>query len=227
VKVLLVSHYLLPHSGGIEVLVDREARLLARAGHEVALLASAAGSGEAPAYTAGVGVPPSGGLGPSGIQSCEGPPEGGTPTAPEYPANVRACRVLAWNGLERRFQVPWPVFSPALVWRTWRLVRWCDAVHAHGFLYLSSVLALLFARLQGKPSLLTEHIGLAWYASRLLRLVQRIAVETAGRLSTRVAGRCIGFHDNVLAVRCASGIGPQAIAVAVKDPRAQRSGWRP
>jgi D-inositol-3-phosphate glycosyltransferase len=166
VKVLLVSHYLLPHSGGIEVLVDREARLLTRAGHEVVLLASAVGSGQ----------------------------------TPEYPASVHVCRVMAWNGLERLFQVPWPVFSPLLLWRTWRLVRWCDVVHAHGFLYLSSVFALLFAWLLGKPSVLTEHIGLAWYRSRLLRLPQWVAVETVGRLSSRAAGKCIGFHDNVLAL---------------------------
>jgi len=31
-KLLLVAHYLLPHSGGIEALVDRETRLLAEAG---------------------------------------------------------------------------------------------------------------------------------------------------------------------------------------------------
>jgi hypothetical protein len=47
-RVLLVAHYALPHQGGIEVLVDREARILASAGHDVVILASAIGASERP-----------------------------------------------------------------------------------------------------------------------------------------------------------------------------------
>ncbi len=39
-RILLVSHYVLPHTGGIEVLVDQLGRALARDGHEVAMVAS-------------------------------------------------------------------------------------------------------------------------------------------------------------------------------------------
>ena len=163
-KVLLVAHYLLPHSGGIETLVDREARLLAGAGHEVTVVVSDAGEGE----------------------------------LPRYPEGVRVCRVAAWNVLERRYQIPWPIFSPALVPVLWRSVLWCDVVHVNGLLYFNCFLALLFARLLGKPSLLTEHIGLAWYPPGLKRLVQRIAMESLGRVSARLAGRCIGFHERVV-----------------------------
>jgi D-inositol-3-phosphate glycosyltransferase len=164
-KVLLTAHYLLPHIGGIEVLVDREARLLAKAGHEVIVLVSDGGDGE----------------------------------QPRYPDGVRVCRVPAWNGLER-FEVPWPIFSPSLVPLLWRVVRWCDIVHAHGLLYLNSFLTLCFARAQGKPTLLTEHIGLNWYPLGLRRLLQRAAMETLGRTSARLACRCISFHEPILAL---------------------------
>jgi D-inositol-3-phosphate glycosyltransferase len=164
-NVLLVAHYLLPHSGGIEVLVDREARLLAKAGHNIVVLVSDAGEGEQPCY----------------------------------PETVRVCRVPAWNGLER-FQVPWPVFSPRLATLLWQQVRWCDLVHAHGLLYLNSFLALSFARMLGKSTLVTEHSGLGWYPPGLCKFLQRASMETLGRASARLAGRCIGFHEPVLAL---------------------------
>ena len=39
-RILLLSHYALPHLGGIEVVVDALARELGRAGHEVVHVAS-------------------------------------------------------------------------------------------------------------------------------------------------------------------------------------------
>ena len=53
-RLLIVSHYALPHTGGIEVAVDGMARALLRAGHEVVHVASSAARGaaatEAPPY---------------------------------------------------------------------------------------------------------------------------------------------------------------------------------
>lgn len=162
-RVLLICHYALPHPGGIETLVDREARLLADAGHEVVVLTSSAGADTAAGDAPG----------------------------------IRVARVPAWNGLERMAQVPWPVFAPSVVGAVWRHLRWCDVVHAHGLLYLNSALAVALARVVGRPCLLTEHIGLAWYPPGLRRVVQRAAMETLGRLTARLAGRCYGHHQRV------------------------------
>ncbi|MDY3554885.1 glycosyltransferase family 4 protein [Gemmata sp. JC717] len=150
----------------MELLLDQEARLLARAGHEVVVLASDAGDGP----------------------------------RPTLPPRVRVCQVPAWNWPERRLQVPWPVFSPALLPAVTRHVRWCDVVHAHGLLYTGTVLSLLLARALGKPALLTEHIGLAWFPAGARRVVQWAATESVGRLSARLAGRCYGQHDRVVAL---------------------------
>src|SRR5512139_1318529 len=43
-KVLLVSHYTLPHVGGIEVLVDQHSQHLAQRGHDVTVLSSRVGA---------------------------------------------------------------------------------------------------------------------------------------------------------------------------------------
>lgn len=52
-KVLLVSHHALPHVGGLEILVDKEVRALAAAGHEVVHVTSdAGGAGQTAPYPA-------------------------------------------------------------------------------------------------------------------------------------------------------------------------------
>ena len=54
-------------------------------------------------------------------------------------------RVRALNVLENRLGVPYPIFSPRLGRVLAREIAEADVVHAHGFLYMSSVLALLWA----------------------------------------------------------------------------------
>ena len=50
-KFLLVTHHAPPHVGGVQALVDCEARALADLGHDVAWVAArAAGAGEVPEY---------------------------------------------------------------------------------------------------------------------------------------------------------------------------------
>ena len=107
-------------------------------------------------------------------------------------------KVPAWNGFEKRLQIPWLVYSPILVPLLWRSVRWCDRVHAHGFLSLSSVGALILARLLNKQSLLTEHIGLAWYSSWLKSFLQKLAICFFGVICVRLAQQCFAYHDRVL-----------------------------
>jgi D-inositol-3-phosphate glycosyltransferase len=181
-RVLLVTHYALPHQGGIEVLVDREAHLLASAGHEVVILASAVGA-----------------------------------ERPNNPHGIKIHRVAAWNWPERRLQVPWPIFSLSLLPTVWRDVQWCEVVHAHGLLYQSSVLALLAARILGRPSLVTEHIGLAWYPPGLRRIAQRVAMETVGRSSARLAGQCFGHHERVVAL-LRRLVGPRGNVTYLRNP---------
>ena len=162
-RVLVVSHYALPHVGGVENLVDLEIRGLAAAGHEVALVTS---------NTGGVG------------------------RAPNYPASVRVVRVPAWNGPER-LGIPYPIFSPRLFTTLWREVGRCDVVHAHGFMFVNSALAVLVSRLRGKPCILTDHGGIQKFNSRFATLLARIGAETVGRLSVTLATRAVTYNGRI------------------------------
>jgi len=169
--VLLASHYALPHLGGIETALDAFARELAARGHEVGHVASAA-------------------LRP------DEPPEDASAAA-ERPYEL--VRVPALNTLERRAGVPYPLFSPRLLAALRPRVARADVVHAHGYLYLSSLATLgLARRAAGQPvRVLTEHVAQVPYSPTLLAAVQAGAAGTVGRVTARAAQGLVALNETV------------------------------
>ena len=92
---------------------------------------------------------------------------GGAGRTPNYPDSVRVVRVPAWHVLERRLGIPYPLFGPRLLATLWKEIRDADIVHAHGFLFQNTALAVLLAKWQGKPCVLTDHGGIQKFGSRL------------------------------------------------------------
>lgn len=160
-RILFVSHYALPHLGGIEVAIDAVASELTRRGHDVAHLAAAA------------------------RRDREGEP-GRRP--------YRVLRLPALNTLEDRTGAPWPVFGPSLVRALRRELAAADVLHAHGFLYMSSLVALLMAP---RARVLTEHVGHVSYDSKLLDRGEAMAIATLGRFAARRADALVYLNDKV------------------------------
>jgi glycosyltransferase involved in cell wall biosynthesis len=111
-------------------------------------------------------------------------------------------RVRALNVLENRLGVPYPIFSPRLGHVLAREIAQADVVHAHGFLYMSSVSALLWGRLRrqrpDRPALvLTEHVGHVPYESALLNRVESMAIASVGRLAVRSADAVVVLNRKV------------------------------
>ena len=111
-------------------------------------------------------------------------------------------RVRALNVLENRLGVPYPIFSPRLGLVLSREIAAADVVHAHGFLYMSSVSALVWARARrrrlGGPALvLTEHVGHVPYESPLLNRVESMAISSVGRLAVRSADAVVVLNRKV------------------------------
>ncbi|MEM4408634.1 MAG: glycosyltransferase family 4 protein [Candidatus Caldarchaeum sp.] len=150
-KILLVTHYTLPHRGGIEVVVDKLSHYLSLKGYRVCVLSSQAGA--------------------QPVEKRDG----------LTIFRIRACNIL------ERFGVPYPIFSPELIGYLSRLVAWADIVHCHGFLQMSSLIALLIAKRRKKYSVLTEHAGLVPYRSFFWKSVEQGAVKSIGRAAIRLA----------------------------------------
>jgi glycosyltransferase involved in cell wall biosynthesis len=106
--------------------------------------------------------------------------------------------VPALNTLER-VDVPYPLFSPRLLRVLRREFRGADVVHAHGFLYLPSVLGLPLAkRAPSSPvRVLTEHVGHVEYETRLLDRMESLAIATLGGACVRAAEAIVTLNTRV------------------------------
>ena len=169
-RILFVTHYALPHVGGVEVITDQLARELRARGHEVAQIAAALGEE------------------PNGDRPADGGPV------------VRRAR--AWNVIEERTGLPYPLFGAGLVSLARRGIRWADVVHAHGFLFLPTVVALSMARgharRAGAPArVLTEHGARGSYDSRAVRTMESVAIHSLGSLSLRSTQAVIALNARI------------------------------
>lgn len=112
---------------------------------------------------------------------------------------VRTVRVRAWNGLEERYGVPFPIFSPRLATRLFREVRRADVVHVHDVLYVSSWVAVLWCLALRTPYVVHRHVGFVHHSSALVRLVQRVVLGTMGRLVLARARAVLPIDEGIAA----------------------------
>lgn len=101
--------------------------------------------------------------------------------APQLPG-VACVPARSWNAVERRFGLPYPLWSPGALRALVRAVREADVVHMHDCLYVPNVVAFLAARCAGRPVLVTQHIGMVPYRNPLLRALLFAAYRVLGRV---------------------------------------------
>jgi glycosyltransferase involved in cell wall biosynthesis len=109
------------------------------------------------------------------------------PAMDSAPSGVDMLPMRSCNITEKRLGFPYPMWSPVSLVRLCRAVQRCDLVHLHDCLYMGNVVAYIFARLIGKPVVVTQHIGIVPYSQRMLRILLGLANHTLGRL---VLGGC-------------------------------------
>lgn len=117
--------------------------------------------------------------------------------AVEQKEGIRIVRVLAWNLLEKKFDVPYPIFSPRLVSTIRREIKRSDIIHAHGILYLGSFISSLFARIYKKPFFVTEHVGFVTYKSSIINAIEKLALHSVGLITLRLTDSTIVINTSV------------------------------
>ncbi len=110
---------------------------------------------------------------------------------PPASAGVTCFAARAWNGIERRSGIPYPLWSPLALRDLARSIARSDAVHLHDCLYLPAIFAFLAARWHRVPVLVTQHVGAVPYRNPLLRLL----LATANRI---VGGMILGRAEQVV-----------------------------
>lgn len=98
---------------------------------------------------------------------------------PESPAQLVGLRCA--NPTERLTGLPMPIPGPRSIMRLRRAIRDADAVVIHDALYLTSILAMIFAKTAGKPTVLVQHIGAIPFASPLMNAVMHLANRVVTR----------------------------------------------
>jgi D-inositol-3-phosphate glycosyltransferase len=121
--------------------------------------------------------------------------EGGA--AHERVDGYTVIRVPAWNGLEGRWGIPFPVWSPSAVWRLARLMGSADVVHVHDVYYGSSVLAASLAKWRGRPLFITQAVGIVEHDKAVVKSVQKVVYSSVGRLLWRWATTVTAYNPLV------------------------------
>jgi glycosyltransferase involved in cell wall biosynthesis len=103
----------------------------------------------------------------------------------------------SWNITEQILGFPYPLWGLSGVIHLWRAVRHCDLVHLHDSLYMGNLIAYLYARLLGKPVVVTQHIGMIPYSRWILRGLLVFANRTLASLVLSGCDRCIFISEKV------------------------------
>ena len=89
---------------------------------------------------------------------------------------------------------------PRLISTLWRETKRADVVHTHGFIYLSSLVAMVIAALKRKRRILSDHGAIQTYHSRLATVAARSASLTIGWLTCRLATKLTAYNQRVMEV---------------------------
>jgi glycosyltransferase involved in cell wall biosynthesis len=162
-RIALVTHYMPPHTGGIEQVAALLSRIYADAGHEVHWIA------------------------------CADPERPGR----EAQDGLTLVRLRAFNGLESRFAMPFPIPLRGAYAEIDRAVRGAEVVHLHDCLYPTSIAADAAARRHGRPTLVTQHVGMVSFGRGLVDPVLFGAYRTVGQRVLRHARTVAFVSDSV------------------------------
>jgi glycosyltransferase involved in cell wall biosynthesis len=114
---------------------------------------------------------------------------------PDCPATL--VPLSCANPTEALTGLPMPIPGPRSIWRLRGAVRGSDIVVIHDALYVTSILAMLFAKSSRKPVVLIQHIGSIGFSQPLLRGLIRLANTLVTRPMMAAADRLVFISQSV------------------------------
>lgn len=110
---------------------------------------------------------------------------------------IRVKRVKALNPFERKYHVPYPLFSLKLVSVLINEIKKTDLIVLHGTIYLSSFFGAIIAKYYKRPVILLEHVGFVKYNSMLLNLIQKLLYLSIGKIVINSSKKIFVLNPNV------------------------------
>lgn len=113
------------------------------------------------------------------------------------PDDIDAVPLACINPIEALTGLPMPIPGPRGFRSLSRAVKQSDVVVLHDGLYATSILAMLSAKLAGKPVILIQHIAGIPFSSAVLRAVMKIANKIVTVPMLRLADRRVFISNTV------------------------------
>ncbi len=119
------------------------------------------------------------------------------PPPPDVPGTAMHVSVSTANFVYRLTQLPYPLWSPIALPRLWRAIGAANIIHVHEHLYHCSIIAIVMARLRGRPVVVTQHMGALALRSRILTGAYEAGARLFGWLIFPLATRTVFISANV------------------------------
>lgn len=117
--------------------------------------------------------------------------------SPPADAEFGALALRCINPTERLTGLPMPIPGPRGFATLAGAVKRADAVIVHDALYVTSIAAMLLARLHHKPVLLVQHIAELPFTSPVMRTIMHIATTVVTKPMLRASDRVVFISDTV------------------------------
>lgn len=111
--------------------------------------------------------------------------------------SVNIVKLRGSNIIERKLNFPYPLISFFSLLKLWKEIRKSDVIHLHDYIYFSNIFGFLAAKMSGKRVLITQHIGMINYQSKLLRFLLSTLNRTVGALILSRASGVVFISDHV------------------------------
>lgn len=105
--------------------------------------------------------------------------------------NIQCYSVQSNNFLENKFGIPYPIWNISSIKSINSLIKNVDLVHIHDYIYMGNLLGFILTKINKKPVVITQHIGLVPYNNPFLRLLFNLLNKTLGKIILRLSNKTI------------------------------------
>lgn len=128
-----------------------------------------------------------------------------SPSKEKY-EGICIVRLAAWNFIEKKFGVTFPIVSPFALLKFIKLAQQHDVVHIHDVFYMTSHMACFASLLMRRKYYLTQHVALVDHPSFLVMSVQKIVYKLFGDSIFKKATKIISYNPNVTSFLIQRGV---------------------
>lgn len=110
-----------------------------------------------------------------------------TDSPPQNNQFLECISIPTSNIIEKKFGFAYPLWSLTIYRQLWRQIKQVDLVHLHEYIYIGNLIAFYIAKKQGKPVIITQHIGFIPFSNKLFSFLLKLVNNTLGKY---ILSRC-------------------------------------